>query len=82
MSILAVLTFQGAWNDYLWPLIVLRTSDRFTFPLGLASLNGLYRVEYGMILAGAVIVTIPVVLTFLAGRNQLLNSLTIGAVKG
>jgi arabinosaccharide transport system permease protein len=82
LSILAVLTFQGAWNDYLWPLIVLRTPERFTFPLGLASLNGLYKVEYGMILAGATIVTIPVILIFIAGRNHLLDSLTLGAVKG
>lgn len=82
LSILSVLTFLGAWNDYLWPLIVLRSTERFTFPLGLATLSGLYKVEYGMILAGAVIVTLPVVAVFIAGRNQLVNSLTIGAVKG
>lgn len=82
LSILSVLTFLGAWNDYLWPLIVLRSSERFTYPLGLATLNGLYKVEYGMILAGATIVTIPVIIVFIAGRNQLISSLTIGAVKG
>lgn len=82
LSILAVLTFLGAWNDYLWPLIVLRSAARFTYPLGLATLSGLYKVEYGMILAGAVIVTLPVIAIFVAGRNQLVNSLTIGAVKG
>jgi arabinosaccharide transport system permease protein len=82
LSILAVLTFLAAWNDYLWPLIVLRSAEKFTYPVGLATLSGLYKVEYGMILAGAVIVTLPVVALFLAGRNQLVNSLTIGAVKG
>lgn len=82
LSILAVLTFLSAWNDYLWPLIVLRSTERFTYPLGLATLSGLYKVEYGMILAGAVIVTLPVIAIFVAGRNQLVNSLTIGAVKG
>lgn len=82
LSILAVLTFLGAWNDYLWPLIVLRSADRFTYPVGLATLFGLYKVEYGMILAGSVIVILPVIALFIAGRNQFLESLTVGAIKG
>jgi ABC-type glycerol-3-phosphate transport system permease component len=81
LSVLAVLTYLGAWNDYLWPLIVLRTSEKFTYPVGLATLVGLYKVEYGMILGGAFIATLPVVLIFVAGRKQLLDNLTIGAVK-
>ncbi|MBV7333235.1 carbohydrate ABC transporter permease [Chloroflexi bacterium TSY] len=82
LSVLAVLVFLGAWNDYLWPLIVLRSPENFTYPLGLATLNGLYKVEYGMILGGSFIATLPVILIFVAGRKQLLDNLTIGAVKG
>jgi arabinosaccharide transport system permease protein len=81
LSILAVLVFLQAWNDYLWPLIVLRSPQNFTYPLGLATLQGLYRVEYGMILGGAFLATLPVVLIFIAGRKQILNNLTIGAIK-
>lgn len=81
LSVLAVLVFLTAWNDYLWPLIVLRTPENFTYPLGLATLNGLYKVEYGMILGGAFIATLPIVLIFVAGRKQLLDNLTVGAVK-
>ena len=81
-SILAVLTFLGTWNDYLWPLIVLRSTDKFTYPLGLATLIGLYKIEYGMILAGAFIATIPIVAIFVAGRKALLTNITLGAVKG
>ncbi len=81
LSVLAVLVFLQAWNDFLWPLIVLRSTDKFTYPLGLNTLVGLYRVEYGMILAGAFIATLPVLLIFIAGRQQLLNNLTIGSVK-
>lgn len=81
LSVLAVLVFLQAWNDYLWPLIVLRTPDHFTYPLGLATLSGLYKVEYGMILGGAFIATLPVVLIFVAGRKQILNNLTVGAIK-
>lgn len=81
LSVLAVLVFLQSWNDFLWPLIVLRSPEKFTYPLGLRTLVGLYRVEYGMILAGAFIATIPVLLIFIAGRKQLLNNLTIGAIK-
>jgi arabinosaccharide transport system permease protein len=82
LSVLAVLVFLGAWNDYLWPLIVLRTTEKFTYPVGLATLVGLYKVEYGMILAGAFLATLPIIAIFIAGRNQLLDNITLGAVKG
>ncbi len=82
LSVLAVLTFLGAWNDYLWPLIVLRSAEKFTYPVGLATLIGLYKIEYGMILAGAFLATLPIVLIFIAGRNHLLANITLGAVKG
>lgn len=82
LSVLAVLVFLGAWNDYLWPLIVLRSAEKFTFPVGLATLVGLYKIEYGMILAGAFLATLPIVLIFIAGRNHLLANITLGAVKG
>ena len=81
LSILGVLTFLAAWNDYLWPLIVLRTPEKFTYPLGLATLNGLYKIEYGMILGGSLIATVPVLLIFIAGRRHILYNLTMGAVK-
>ncbi|MEZ4866243.1 MAG: carbohydrate ABC transporter permease [Caldilineaceae bacterium] len=82
LSVLAVLVFLGAWNDYLWPLIVLRSAEKFTYPVGLATLVGLYKVEYGMILAGAFLATLPIVLIFVVGRNHLLANITLGAVKG
>lgn len=82
LSVLAVLVFLGSWNDYLWPLIVLRTTEKFTYPVGLATLIGLYKVEYGMILAGAFLATLPILILFLLGRNMLLSNLTVGAIKG
>ncbi len=82
LAVLAVLTFLASWNDYLWPLIILRSTAKFTFPIGLATLVGLYKIEYGMILAGAFIATLPIVLIFIAGRRSLLTNITLGAVKG
>jgi|YNPNPStandDraft_1061719.scaffolds.fasta_scaffold06838_2 arabinosaccharide transport system permease protein len=81
-SILAVLTFLGSWNEYLWPLIVLRTTEKFTYPVGLATLVGLYKIEYGMILAGAFLATLPILVIFIIGRNQFVAGITAGAIKG
>ncbi len=82
LSILAVLTFLGSWNNYLWPLIALRSDEKFTFPVGLATLFGLYKIEYGMILAGAFLATLPILVIFVVGRKQFVAGLTAGAVKG
>ena len=82
LAVLAVLSFLNAWNDYLWPLIALRSPEMFTLPIGLATLSGLYRIEWGMIMAGAVLTTLPILAVFLWMRNHLIAGLTAGAVKG
>ena len=52
LLVLALLTALTSWNDYLWPVIVLRSEDMLTVPLGLAALINVYRVEYGMVSGG------------------------------
>jgi len=82
LAVLALLSFLNAWNDYLWPLIALRSPDMFTLPIGLATLSGLYRIEWGMIMAGAVLTTLPVMVVFYLTRHHLISGLAAGAVKG
>jgi len=82
ISVLALLTFLASWNDLLWPLIVLRTPEMMTAPIGLANLSNLYKIEYGMILAGATIISVPVIIIFILGRKHILGNLTIGSLKG
>lgn len=81
LSVLAVLTFLASWNDFLWPSIVLRSPERQTYPVGLANLIGFYNTEYGMILAGSFLVTLPIIVVFVAGRKHILDNLMIGSVK-
>ena len=81
MLVLALLTAIGSWNDYLWPVVVLRSNDMFTVPLGLALLINTYRVEYGMVLAGSTLAMIPVVTLFVVFNRQFVAGLTSGAVK-
>jgi len=82
LAVLALLSFLNAWNDYLWPLIALRSPDMFTLPIGLATLSGLYKVEWGMIMAGAVLTTLPVLIVFYLTRHHLISGLAAGAIKG
>lgn len=82
LAVLALLSFLNAWNEYLWPLIALRSPDKFTLPIGLATLSGLYKVEWGMIMAGAVLTTLPILAIFVWTREHLISGLTTGAVKG
>jgi lactose/L-arabinose transport system permease protein len=86
LGALAVFTFLGAWNSFLWPLIILRDIGRYTLPVGLATLQALggggAKTEYGMILAGATLVSLPVITLFLLMQRQFIAGLTLGSVKG
>jgi ABC-type glycerol-3-phosphate transport system permease component len=81
-GILGILAFIGAWNDYLWPLIVLHDRMLYTVNLGIAVLYGPYETPYGTILAGAFLNTLPIVLVFLLLQRYFVAGLTAGAFKG
>ncbi len=82
LTVLGILTFLTAWNDFLWPIIVLQSNTNMTVSVGLANLNGLYHVRYGMIDAGAFLSTVPIIVAFLLLRKQFMSGLTAGALKG
>ena len=82
LTVLGILTFLNAWNDFLWPIIVLQNDVNMTVSVGLANLNGLYHVRYGMIDAGAFLSTVPIIVAFLLLRKQFMSGLTAGALKG
>jgi len=79
---LSIFTFLGSWNSFLWPLIILRSSAKFTLPIGLANMLSLYQDQYGMVMAGAFFVALPMILLFVAMQRQFIAGLTVGAVKG
>lgn len=83
IGILAILTFTGSWNNFIWPLIVLSTDTKMTLPIGLTTLMNLYKIEYGMLMAGSFLSTIPVlILLILVGQKAFIRGITIGALKG
>jgi len=79
---LTIFTFLGSWNSFIWPLIILRSADKYTLPIGLQNLLGLYNQEYGMIMAAAFLVALPIIVLFMLMQRQFIAGLTVGSVKG
>ncbi|CAM5440839.1 sugar ABC transporter permease [Streptomyces spiroverticillatus] len=81
LAALAIFLFLYQWNDFVWPLIVLRQDTSFTIPVALASLQGLDETDYGAILAGTAIAAVPMAVVFLALQRHFVSGLLAGAVK-
>jgi cellobiose transport system permease protein len=81
MAFLGIFTFINAWNDYFWPLIVLIDPERITLQVALSQLFGLYRTDYSMVMAGALLAVIPLIIVFFLGARQFLSDLAAGALK-
>jgi multiple sugar transport system permease protein len=79
---LAIFAFLGAWNDFLWPLIILADDARQTLPVGLAALSREHAGDSELMMAGAVITIVPVLAVFLALQRYYLRGLLSGSVKG
>ncbi|MGA0587878.1 carbohydrate ABC transporter permease [Dyella sp. KRB-257] len=78
---LAIITFLTAWNDFMWPLIVLTGQEHYTLPIGLASLAREHARDTELMMAGAVITVLPVLALFLALQRYYLQGLLLGSVK-
>lgn len=82
LVITALFSFMTAWSEYLVAAQVLQDSDLWTLPLGLKSFEANMSTEWGLYGASSIIVTIPVVVLFLALSRYLVSGLTLGSVKG
>lgn len=76
-----VVTFMSSWNNYLWPLISLQSADKRTLPLVISAMGSSYTPDYGMMMTGVVIATIPTALIFFIMQKQFVAGMT-GSVKG
>ncbi len=82
IATLAIINFIGAWNELLWPLIIMIDEKMYTLPVALANLNGRYGSDQGIMMAGAVIVVVPIILIFLFVQKYYIRGITAGALKG
>jgi lactose/L-arabinose transport system permease protein len=81
LAALALILFLNAWNDYLWPLLVLSQKEMYTAPVALGTLIGLTRVSWGGIMVGSVLMTAPFLVLFLLLQRYFVAGITAGAVK-
>jgi len=81
LATLGIFTFMTAWNDFLWPLVVLKDRSVHTIQIALRTLNDVYSTDYSLILAGTFMATVPVLIVFLIFNRQFIAGLTEGSVK-
>lgn len=73
-AVLAIFSFQWRWNDYIWPLIILRDPDRYTLQVALRSIVGAENIDWSVLLSASVISLIPMILLFLVFQRQIMNA--------
>ena len=79
---LAIFTFMGTWNDFMWPLIVLSDERLYTLPVALANLSGEHVQDTELMMAGSVLTVLPVMAAFLAMQRYYIQGIMMGSVKG
>lgn len=79
---LAIFTFMGTWNDFLWPLIAMTDNSMYTLPVALANLMGEHTKDPELMMAGSVITILPVLIVFLVLQKHYIKGIMMGSVKG
>jgi len=79
---LAIFTFINSWNDYFMQLIMLSSTDNLTISLGIAKLQAENSTDFGLIMAGATLASVPIIIVFLIFQKYFTQGITMGAVKG
>jgi len=79
---MGILQAMFSWNSFVWPLIVLRSNEMLTLPIGLQSLLTPYGNNYDLLFPGAVMSVIPIIILFIFNQKAFISGLTVGGVKG
>ena len=78
----AIFTFISAWNDYFMQLIMLTSNEKLTIAVGIATMQGESSTDYGLLMAGAALASVPIIIVFLIFQKYFTKGITMGAVKG
>jgi multiple sugar transport system permease protein len=82
IAALTIFLFLGAWNDFLWPLVVTNSLEMRTLPVGLSTFQGQYNVQWHLLMAGSVIALVPVLAVYIAGQNWFVQGITLSGMGG
>ena len=82
IATVAIITFLNSWNYFLWPLIVAQDQGTYTLPVGLAVASQAARsIDYGLLLAGAIVVLLPVLILFLFLQKYFVRGVAVTGLK-
>jgi len=81
LASLAIFTFMAQWNNFVWPLIIIYSSKMRTIPLALSVLNGQFGTNFAMVMAGAVVATMPVLIVFIAFQKYFIKGIALTGLK-
>jgi len=81
VATLVAFFFMWNWNDFLWPLIVLTTSDKYLLPLGLSMMVAEFGTQYGMLMAGASLAIVPVLMVFVSVQRYIIEGIALTGFK-
>lgn len=82
LATLTTFTFMNSWNNFMWPLIVINSPEKMTLPVGLAYFQGQYQTDWTLLMAGSIIVLLPVILVFVFNQRYFIEGIQLGAIKG
>jgi arabinosaccharide transport system permease protein len=82
LAAMAIFVGMTSWNNFLWPLLVLKDSAKFTLPIGLSSLMSPYGNNYQLLIAGSVLSIVPIVILFISAQKFFIEGMTAGSIKG
>ena len=82
MITVAIFQFQGAWNDFMWPLLVMADRDKYTLTVGLTFFKGVHFTQFGLLLAGAMINTAPLVVIFFIFQRYFMRGISTSGLAG
>jgi multiple sugar transport system permease protein len=82
LATLAVMTFQGTWNDFLWPLIMISNPVKRTLQVGLSYLISPYATDWPILMAGAIMTLLPIIILFFFAQNYFVQSVKMTGIKG
>lgn len=82
LATLGILNFTGSWNNFLWPLIISTDESMYTLPVAVANLAGQYATEYGLQMAGSVMVIMPIVVFFMFAQQWFMEGVAMTGMKG
>jgi len=82
LATLTTFTFMGSWLNFMWPLIVLNTHEKFTLPVGLSYFQSLHHTDWSLLMAGSLMMILPILVVFILNQRYFVEGIKLTGIKG